>query len=176
MMDAQKKNKRLGWVVLLLIVMNIVSLSALWIGHTNRPGAKRGSVASEKYLQERLGLSEEQLQAMTDLREEHFGQMEKIRRDFLSAREAFHKQPRNENNTARMDDLAARIGSLQAQMEKEVYYHFSAMRDLCTEDQKKIFDEVIEDVLRRGENRGGPRSKGPPPPRPGGHRPPPNGN
>ena len=176
-MNALKKNKRLGWVVLLLIVMNIVSLSALWIGYTKRPGGMKGSErVGANFLKEQLGLTAEQVQSLETLRMDHFSEMEGLRREFLETRETFHKLPRNQQNTDQMDDLAAKIGGLQAQMEKAIYHHFSDMRDLLTEDQKEIFDNVIDDVLRRGEKRGGPHREGPPPRRPGGHGPPPNGN
>ena len=166
-MGSLKKNNRRGWVVLLLIVMNIVSLSALWIGHSKRPGKGRVDRQGEKFLETRLSLTTTQISELRDIREGHFPKMMNLTRDFRKARERLHKAPRTGNNDSQLDELAAEVGKAQAKIEREIYDHFSQIRAICTEEQKEIFDKIMIDVLQRGERRGGP-GNGPPPHRPSG--------
>ena len=166
-MGSLKKNNRLGWVVLLLIVMNIVSLSALWIGYTKGPGKGRGDGPGGKFLEERLGMTTAQTRQLRDIREGHFPKMRSLTEDFQQKRKRLHSTLRTGNNNSQLDELAAEVGKAQAKIEREIYDHFSQIRAICTEEQKEIFDKIMIDVLQRGDRRGGP-GNGPPPRRPSG--------
>lgn len=166
-MGSLKKNKRLGWVVLLLIVMNIVSLSALWIGHTKGPGKGRGDGPGGKFLEERLELTRAQITQLRDIREGHFPKMMSLTNDFQEKRKRFHGTLSTGANDSQLDELAAEVGKAQAKIEREIYDHFSQIRAICTEEQKAIFDKIMIDVLQKGDRRGGP-GNGPPPRRPSG--------
>lgn len=174
-MESLKKNKGRGWVVLLLIVMNIVSLSALWLGHERRAGrGLRGEGPGGRFLEEKLELTSAQGEELKVLRGAHFDRMDQLRKDFHEKRKQFHEQLKAERSPAQVEGLADEIGRLQAGIEKEIYRHFSDIRAICNQDQKVVFDQIIEEVLRRGQQRGGPQ-QGPPsrrPSGPGGNLPP----
>lgn len=53
---------------------------------------------------------------------------------------------KNENNSA--ERYAAEIGEDQKQIELITFAHFQKVRELCNDDQKKKFDEVIQEALK----------------------------
>ena len=161
-MDAITRNKRLRWIVVALIVMNVISLSVLWIGYSKRPG-KRLDRGGQRFLEKTLGLSPEQIKSIQTLRKAHFEEMQSFQRDFHEARKRLHALSPSGNSTE-AEDLARNIGELQTNMELSIHQHLNAIRDVCTEEQKAKFDEIREEMLRRGESRGGP-GRGLPPPR-----------
>lgn len=177
-MDSITRNKRLGWVVLLLVVMNIVSLSALWIGYTKRPGREMPGKGGDKFLEQKLELRPEQTEKLKALRVSHFNKMEDLKREFRESRKGLHEFWKVENGAAQGKGLAEKIGRLQADIELEIFAHFSDIREICDDKQKQVFDSIIEDVLQGGMRREGPGGNRPPPRQgrgPGGNLPPPDG-
>lgn len=174
-MDSITRNKRLRWTVILLIVMNVVSLIVLWIGHTGRPDKGNGPGGGGQFLEQRLSLSPEQTAKLQALRQSHFDRMNTLKREFHDSRKELHALWKSENSAAQADGLAEKIGDLQAGIELEIFTHFSDIRALCNEEQIQVFDSIIEEVLRGGEERNGPKGNLPPPgqgPGPGGNLPP----
>jgi hypothetical protein len=101
--------------------------------------------------------------------------MNTLKREFHDSRKVLHALWKSENGAAQADGLAEKIGDLQADIELEIFTHFSAIRELCNEDQKQVFDSIIEQMLRSGEKRNGPQGDLPSPgqgPGPGGNLPP----
>lgn len=177
-MDSITRNKRLGWVVLLLVVMNIVSLSALWIGYTKRPGRETPGKGGDKFLEQKLELRPEQTEKLKALRVSHFNKVEGLKREFRESRKGLHEFWKVENGAAQAKGLAEKIGRLQADIELEIFTHFSDIREICDDKQKKVFDSIIEDVLQGGMRREGPAGNRPPPRQgrgPGGNLPPRDG-
>lgn len=159
-MDTFGKSRVLGLVVLLLVVLNIVLLTFLWLGRTQkdlRPNRDGG-----RYLEEQLQLSPEQIEQLNDLRNSHFRKTDDIRRKLHEAREKLHRLWAKENPEQEVRDASNKIGDLQAQLELATFQHFSDIRKICTDQQKKIFDRIIQDVLRMGKGREGSNASGPP--------------
>src|SRR5436853_166845 len=99
--------------------------------------------------------------------------MQKLQHDAQGYR---HQLFENMGSSSGADSITHLIGSTQQQIEKVTYDHFSQVRALCTDEQKKEFDAIIGDVTKRMNGRGGPphhdragpppgdRPDGPPPP------------
>lgn len=177
-MDSITRNKRLGWVVLLLVVMNVVSLSALWIGYKRGLGGDKPSGGGDRFLEQKLELRPEQTEKLKVLRRSHFKKMNDLKREFHESRKGLHEFWKVENGAAEAKGQAEKIGRLQADIEMEIFAHFADIREVCDDEQKKVFDSIIEDVLRGGQRRGGPDGNRLPPRQgqgPGGNLPPPDG-
>ena len=74
-MDLIKQNKFIGWVIAILIVLNIVSLSIIWIQSKNNNNypQKDQSVSQPgpvKLIQKEIGMSDEQANKFTEMRKE----------------------------------------------------------------------------------------------------------
>lgn len=163
---------------MLLIVMNVVLLTALWMGYRGGPGNDKRVRGGDRFLEQKLELSTEQTQQLKELRKDHFDRMTSLREEFQEARKGLHDLWKVENGTAKAEGQAEKVGDIQADIELEVFTHFSDIREICDDKQKAVLDSIIEDVLRGGERRGGPDGNRPPRgkgPGPGGNLPPPDG-
>lgn len=171
-MDYFRKNKLLGILVLLLVVVNITVLALLWFQkgtHKRGPG-RDGSRHGQEFLEMQLNLSDEQLQQVKQMRRDHFGKMQSLHEASRDARKKLHGLWNVENSEANAENAANEIGRIHGQIELQTYRHFAGIREILNETQKEKFDEIITEVLLRG----GPDRQGPPGGPPGrGDRPPP---
>jgi protein CpxP len=158
------KNKILVWVVIFLMIANVAVLATIWIMHNNsRP--QRGTPAD--YLVKELGLNDEQQNKLHALAKEHHEQSEKIKEQIKNARHDLFKllqQP--EINDSAKKTAADNVAKNLEQLDLLTFDHFKEVRTICTPQQQKKFDEIIEDVLQM-------IASAPPRPQPGNDRRPP---
>ena len=167
------KNKILIWSVILLVIANVAVLATIWLTHSKqRPN--RGTPAD--YLVKELGLNKEQEDKLRSLGKEHHEQSLRIREQIKEARHNLFQQLKQStvNDSAKIiaaDNVAKNL----KQLDLLTFDHFRQVRAICTPEQQKKFDEIIEEVLQmiatgprpgRGPNNG---ERMPPP----GDRPPP---
>jgi Spy/CpxP family protein refolding chaperone len=169
-MDYLKKNKMIGWLVLLLVLLNTATLTKLWLDKGQR-GPRGGRGGSEDLLTKELALNKNQLQQIESLRKSHFQTMEVFRSEQHKTRKSLHEQWQEENAEGEVNILSSKIGDLQKSMEVQTYKHFSSIRKLLTDEQKLKFDTIIHDVMRKGD-----RNMNGPPEGPEGQKGPPRGN
>ncbi len=165
-MDYLRKNKLMGWVVLALILLNTATLTLLWLGKNGKGPRKGGPAPGRDLLEKELNLTDEQVQKIQILREEHFQNTRQIRNKSHDERSKLHTLWQKEGAREEAAASAGQIGELQEALELETFDHFSKMRKVLNEEQKRKFDKIILDVLKRGDGIQG----GPPPGGPNGRR------
>jgi len=155
-----KNSKTIGVAVIVLAIMNLSLLVFLWYGHKHNQRLLAGTGAGSGgagnglvVLTSKLGLSEGQKEQLEIFRREHFRKMEPLRRQSHETRSKLHALWSSGGTSEQIDSLTARIGELQAQIEKTTFNHFSDIRSICSPDQKRIFDQIIQDVLKQGDRR-----------------------
>lgn len=191
-MNYFSKNKWVGISLLLLVLVNLGTLTTLWMMRANREGppAKAGSGVVDFIVQE-LGFDSAQKKQLILLREEHQQKIRQIRRKNRDAKNIFFELLKDSSLTEEaLNKAAIASAAYDAETDKLTFLHFKEIRKICTPEQQKKFDLVIQEVLQMiappppGENPPGPRDgrrrEGPPPPdrregpAPGDdHRPPP---
>lgn len=162
-----KNSKAIGVVVIVLALMNVALLAFIWFGHQHNQRLINGG-GGLTVLTEKLGLSISQEEQLEKLRQEHFRRMEPLRRESRESRDRLHSLWADGGTQEQVDSLSSRIGEIQAQIESNTFQHFSEIRAICNPEQKKIFDQIIKDVLRQGERQQGSPQRDPgqrPPPR-----------
>ena len=176
-MDYFTKNKMLFWCVIILVILNVVTLTSFWIGKPTarlpeHPGGER---RVQKIMEEQLRLSAEQAERFEQIRNEHFmrtrplqGDMHKIRLDLLD--EIFA----SESDDVKIQELLAELGNKQNEFEKRLFSHFHELKEACNEQQTKELKYMLLDLIERTRPRD-PRHHppGPPPEFGPDHRPPP---
>ena len=188
-MTNSTNNRWLTIITLFLLTANIVTLALLWTNHKrdkgsdNRLPPPNGQVF--QFLTNELKLDSTQQQAYHKLRDEHQSGIRPIQDSIRKAKDALFlllQQP--DVDEATIQAAAKRASESQQQLDLFTFRHFQKVRAICTTDQQKKFDTVIQEVLRkmaRGKNRQGPPPKegdGPgrmPRPHPGDEGPPPPG-
>lgn len=178
------KNKWGTIAFILLVILNLATLTAFWIMKDRRMGMgqePRSGVV--EFLVKELGFDSIQKQKLMGLREEHQLKIQDLRKNNREAKNAFFDLlPQTEISDSTL--LKASASSVRFDQESDIltFRHFQQIRNLCTDTQQKKFDSVIKQVLRMsappppGRMEGPPHQlgDGPPPHREGGPPPPNN--
>jgi len=145
------KQKILTIAVVILVVMNIATLSFIWISenseHHHRKKKKRPDV--ERYLSRKLDLSAEQAEAFKTAREKHFEHTDDLMRSLRDDRQMLSQMLSN-TDTARQNEMMLRIAEKNAELERLNFIHLQNLRSICTVEQKQKFDSVIFKVIDKG--------------------------
>ncbi|MBP0903326.1 Spy/CpxP family protein refolding chaperone [Mariniflexile gromovii] len=64
---------------------------------------------------------------------------------------------------AEVDSILNLMGEKEMVHERLMFDHLRAIRNICTEEQKQRFEQIVRDALRRGPNGKRPGNGGPPP-------------
>lgn len=194
-MDIFSKNKFLAWVIVILVVLNVVTLGSLWL-QKERPNHEYPGRLPERekqrqsgdFFSKELGLDDEQTKQLETLREEHRTAADKLIGEMRDSREQLFDLLKSDSpDMSKVSDLENTIGQKTTELEKATFEHFTKVRALCNDEQKKKFDELIGDIMKMagpqpgpGGPQGGPqdgppdgRMKGPHGNRPPGEGPPP---
>lgn len=167
------RNKWVTAAFLLLVALNIATLAAFWVIRNKKegppPGVQGGIV---NFLTRELVLDSAQKLQLEQLIEEHREQVRDVRRNTREAKDSFFallKEPHIDDNRL----AAAARNAVQPDLQMDIYTfrHFQKIRALCTDEQKRKFDAIIQEVLRMN----GPAGRPGPPPQGPGHEGPPRG-
>lgn len=168
-----KNLKPINLIVALLTIMNIAALAFCWMlwGRINERRMPP-PVRINHYLATELKLTPEQQQQLRDLSERDRGvkeaaedEVKRLRRDL------FLQLSTNNPDTAKIHELAEQIGRLHVTLEMNASKHFGAIRNICNDEQKKHFDEIIGNLAEMLQPKGPPPQSGQGPPQ--GEGPPP---
>ena len=166
--------------IVLLVLCNLSLIVILWMKPGPPPHPNNES--PRNFLVRNLQFGESQIKQYDSLIEIHQSDMKRLRDESRILKESLFSKLEVSNNRSLIDSIAQLIGKNQAAIESATFSHFSKVRTICTEGQKKDFDKVIGDLLKRmgqndrpgrdrneGEHRpphGPGRPDGPPPPPP----------
>ena len=153
------KKKLLYSFLIIMLLVNALLLYLI-IDKQSRKGPPKG----QTFLTEQLNFTEDQKEQFYLLDREHRGKMMKMDDELDQLRKLMFNSFESENIS--IDTLTMKMGDLEADKQNELFSFFGKVRELCNEDQKEQFDEIIQEVLQRR----GPRPpkgdhKRPPPPR-----------
>jgi len=177
------KPKFLGIIIIALFLLNIGTLTFMWINRPPHPPPppefiKNGNPPppqgnASDFLIHELKLNDAQQKDYEKLRDEHRASMKKIHEEIGKTRdEMFSMLSGGNADTAKANTLSAKVGELEKQVQQITFEHFTKVKALCDDTQKKKFEEIIGEVLRMMAP---PQQDGRMPP-PGDRRgPPPNG-
>jgi hypothetical protein len=162
-------NRNKWWAVafLLLIALNIATLTALWLLKDKRPGPPPAVMQSGvvDFLTKELGFDSLQKQKLVALYKEHQNKMQEVRKGNREAKDAFFSLLQQHDIP---DSVIQKAAQASARYDSETdvltFRHFQQIRNLCTDTQKEKFDGVIKQVLRMIAPPPPGSQPGPPPP------------
>jgi protein CpxP len=163
----------LKWSVVVLVVLNIVLMASMWIrpgGHRHGPPPPHpGPGGPKMMIIEELKFTKEQTSKFETLVDEHRKAMRELEEKSRELREEYFSLLASDSpDQKKKEELETTIANNQKAIDVVTFDHFKQVRELCTPEQKKRFDEIIGDIIKHMR---GPH--GPPPPPP--HGPPPPG-
>lgn len=173
-METISKNKLLFVIIILLILINVSTLSFMWYWKIKEPHlpppppvmeplVKGPPPEARAHLKELLNLTDAQMETIDKIRESHIAQMQKTREELKVLKDKIFSNLSNPNaDTNSVRDIANQIGILEARTDLITFDNFREVRKVCSDEQKKKFDEVYMDLLRMGGPPSGMRPGEPP--------------
>jgi hypothetical protein len=174
------KKNIISYILLVFLIGVNVFFLIKYLGETNADKEKGGKDPMS-FVMQQLNLNTLQSEKIEVLNKKHHTNMMRINEDIKNLKDVlFISLNDNSNDEKAVDSIANLIGEKQEIKEKEIYYHFKSIQELCDEKQKETLKKILKDALRKGDN-----ENRPPPPDgqkrpngtgPDGHRPPPPNN
>jgi periplasmic protein CpxP/Spy len=167
------------WAVVLLIICNMGLILTVWLRPCSAGAPPQGGQARDRVIRD-LRFDDAQVKQYDELIRQHQQAMRPLRDEAARLhRLLFANLGSAHEDQKYADSLSQLIGANQQQTEMVTFRHFAAVRAMCTDGQKPMFDNIIADVMRQMGGRPGPRPEGepgPPPPDGNGPPPPPQGH
>ena len=168
-MDFFTKNKFSFWIIVLLVMLNILTLTVLWVQkfrplpppgsdhpmEMNRPGNV------QHFLKRELHLSDQQAHKMEKFRQQHFLKSRKVRRNIHRLKKQIMDELfQSSVDSLKINKLAFEIGNRQAELETLLFYHFMDLKSICEPGQepklKRLFIDIVE-KMKLPQNKRPPR-------------------
>lgn len=95
----------------------------------------------------RLKLDPEQVMKFEELKKEHRKQTEDLLFSGKKMRDEYFSLLKNDTpDTVRASQLLSQLAQNQKELDMATFSHFRKLRELCSAEQKKLFDVFIEDL------------------------------
>jgi Spy/CpxP family protein refolding chaperone len=173
-MNTIVKNKLITYFVVLLLVVNSIAMGMYWWQQYSdahpKPNTKDNQGASA-FLMDKLKFDSVQLGAFKKLQQTHQQAIKAVKDSMHFAKDNFFNLLEKDSVTEQELSEAASITALkQIQLDRITFQFFKSVQQLCTPEQKIIFQEVIKEALRimgrpapppGGRRPGGPRGQSP---------------
>ncbi|WP_397363157.1 Spy/CpxP family protein refolding chaperone [Olleya sp. R77988] len=151
-----KKNTILYVLLFVLIIINGFFLFN-YLGRPNHKGPKE----SGDFIVKELNFNDEQLKQFNDLEEAHHKKMEAIGDGVKNIKdELSNKITASMINNTEIDSLITLIANKEILIEKEMFLKLRSIYEICNDQQKKRFDDIIKKA-RRFNDKGQKRPRGP---------------
>ena len=155
-MDIFAKKRVTFWIIFLLVVLNISTISMLWLNQNRGPGAPppRGKERQDnrtlEFLQKELDLTDEQILQYDQLRQTHAEQtrvliddIRRLKQEMMD--EMFYDEP----DTAKAMQLADLIGEKQTEVEQITFDHFLDLKKLCGTEKIGKLRGLVDEFFRK---------------------------
>jgi periplasmic protein CpxP/Spy len=144
-MNPQNSFRNLWIAIVSLFMLNIGTLG--WIFFKNGHG---GPPVGPVFIEKSLGFDKEQIATFEPLKKQHFKDVLPVREAIKKDKEALFTWVKSEKaDSLELENHLASLSLKVIQNERNTYKHFREIRDLCTPEQKKLFDEVLIDRFRK---------------------------
>ncbi len=177
-MDIFKQKQYLGFSVIILVFLNLTTLTLLWIG---RPELKaphrepRNPIEQQnrvqRLLKKELGFDQIQTEYYLKLRREHREKMQQLSGEIRQLKRQMFDEVLQDNPQPFLSDSLLRLAQdKQAIIEQLTFQHFLDLKKLCKPQQQGKLKLLMKEMFHQNPPRGM-KSDGPPPP-PGAELPP----
>jgi periplasmic protein CpxP/Spy len=164
-MDMFSQKKFMIWTIALLVLLNVLSLTALWYQRIEQPlqPERQGDQRQEsvtQFLNRELQLSDSQKVEFERLRKEYVENSTTLNQEMRESKTAlFDLVGASSPDKATIGKLTKDIGEKQAALDLLLFNHFAALRNICTPSQQEKFKTLLRDIreLMRPQNRPGER-------------------
>jgi periplasmic protein CpxP/Spy len=144
-MNEQYKFRNLWIAILSLFLLNMGTLG--WIFLKNRP---MQPPVGPLFIEKTLNFNQQQKEAFEPLKKQHFKEVLPIRDSIKHDKDALFAWVKSDKaDSVEFENRLISLSQKVIQNERNTFKHFRAIRDLCTPEQKKIFDDVMIERFKR---------------------------
>lgn len=149
-MDIMQKNRLLIWLVVILVLINLLSVGTFWFGFFfHKPPQMRPFRGPEEMIERELGLTEQQKAGMRQEMHKHFESVRVILDSVKTLkREAFALITQHPEDTVQAEILLKKTADCLIEADRMRYKHFLTLRKMCSPEQQKSFDRLLQDMLQ----------------------------
>ena len=149
-MKSVLKNKVLVSVIGILLLANIALLVFLVSGMKN-PDRRHADVTTPShspvsFLQNKVGLTEQQVNQLDQLKEEHHQKLSPLFEDLRTTKDGFFLLIKDSASGPVIDSVATLIGEKQKTLDMQVFRTIQEVRKLCTPEQRVKFDSLLPKI------------------------------
>jgi len=157
------KTKFLTVALILLLVLNAVTLFIVFHMHLGQKQHERHNEESPaNFIIESLKLDADQQKQFADLRQQHQAFAKNIHEEGKKLHDEYFDLLKTDNpDKTKVDSIATLMAYHQKELELFTFDHFQKLRAICRDDQKKLFDQTIDEIAKQVG--GPPHPDGPPP-------------
>ncbi|MDD4637908.1 MAG: hypothetical protein PHV66_09925 [Bacteroidales bacterium] len=161
------KNNKLFWAVILLLVLNVTTISTIIWQNRSVSGptnclrvASEGCKLTGKNIDRQLGFNAKQMEAFKEANREFTPRscMILCKLDSLK-NEMFVELQQVPSDSLRLDSLAQMIGDQHAALKRETIHFYNDIKKVCTPEQEKKLQDVFYPLFRN-ETPGSGKGKG----------------
>lgn len=147
-------NKRtLKWSVIGLLILNIGLLTFIFIGHG-------GKHPPHRLLHEQLQFDKQQINTFHSLRERHFKKRDSISKNIRAIKtEWYDKELIQPLDSVVALAYATKLSKEQIIFELELFHHFQSITNICTPEQRKLWQSFVKDFATNTKKRNHKRRK-----------------
>jgi periplasmic protein CpxP/Spy len=158
------KTKFLTLGLMLLLALNAVTLFLLFRMRSDGVNYPRPPEGPANYIVKQLQLDEKQQQQFAGLRRQHQEMMRRIHDEQKRLHDGYFDLLKTDDpDESRVDSIATLMSQNEKNIELATFDHFKRLRTICRNDQKKLFDDTIDEIARM-LTKPGPPGGGPPRP------------
>lgn len=133
--------------VVLLFLLNAGMIVFLFTARPLPPGHDR---RPDAFIIEQLQLDKEQQQSFAQLRMQHQNAIRSAQEEDRRLHDVYFSLVKTDQpDKAKVDSLTSLIGAQRGVIETATFEHFHQLRNLCRPEQKKLFDNTIDEITRR---------------------------
>jgi len=145
-MNHGAKNKLLTWLVVLLLIANAATITMFWLG-SGRP-LPNGKGTPQEFLVKELKLDARQQRLFEVLRKEHHDSAMILREAVKQAKDSFFNLLKQASVTDSIKLVKANnVSAITQQLDLLTLDHFQKIRTICSAEQQKKFDQIINRVV-----------------------------
>lgn len=148
-----KKNLLLYILLIFLIVVNCFFLYN-YIGKPEMKGHRGGPKGPPEFIAKQLDLDDSQFNKFDELSNTHRKNMRSISDEIRGLKRVLFEDVFKEGSERKIDSMTTLIGNNEKEKELEIINYFKNIESICTEKQKKHFNEIMRDALRHGGKKG----------------------
>ncbi len=140
------------FVIGLLVLLNVAAVGFIWMqGRTDRHEPPQGGRWNhvDRIILDKLHLDEQQQNQFEQLKNEHHRQMVAIQKDAGELHNELFKLLQAEPvDTAKRNEVIANLQVKEKEKEALTFDHFKKLRAILRADQKKGFDDFVDELGR----------------------------